>query len=143
MSIRSIDRYRMRYRHAGWAAYDWPWPHRRPHRTAYTYTGTGCTGGLSVNGNKKPQTAQRNGKHARAHANPRRYDQHDIQTIYTRVGRDTDRAVKYTVESVACSNTTVAEPRAGILSRLALQYRRRRSNDAHGDMFKAPGLTGT
>jgi hypothetical protein len=67
--------------------------------------------------------------------------------IYTRVGRDTDRAVKYTVESVACSNTTVAEPRAGILSRLALQYRRRRSidarDDAHGDMFKAPGLTGT
>jgi hypothetical protein len=66
---------------------------------------------------------------------------------YTRVGRDTDRAVKYTVESVACSNTTVAEPRAGILSRLALQYRRRRSIDAHvdahGDMFKAPGLTGT
>jgi hypothetical protein len=41
--------------------------------TAYTYTGTGCTGGLSVNGNKKPQTTQRNGKHARAHANPRRY----------------------------------------------------------------------
>ena len=37
--------------------------------------------------------------------------------IYTRVGRDTDRAVKYTVESVACSNTTVAEPRAGIYSR--------------------------
>jgi hypothetical protein len=132
------------------AAYDWPHtPQTSTHRTAYTYTGTGCTGGLSVNGNKKPQTTQRNGKHARAHANPRRYDQHDIQfqTIYTRVGRDTDRAVKYTVESVACSNTTVAEPRAGILSRLALQYRRRRSSDAHddahGDMFKAPGLTGT
>ena len=65
------------------AAYDWP--HRRPHRTAYTYTGTGCTGGLSINGNKKPQTTQRNGKHARAHANPRRYDQHDIQIFTARV----------------------------------------------------------
>jgi hypothetical protein len=55
------------------AAYDWPHtPQTSTHRTAYTYTGTGCTGGLSVNGNKKPQTTQRNGKHARAHANPRR-----------------------------------------------------------------------
>ena len=38
--------------------------------TAYIYTGTGCTGGLSVNGNKKPQTTQRNGKHARAQTAP-------------------------------------------------------------------------